>query len=595
MDNDLMARRLRPPSEPAARPATSPAPFILPEYESDQALAAAPAWPPAVPAWPPAPPPAEDLAPPPMADIAPQWEAVADETPAAAHDDAVALDDEVRASEEGSAAFEPPAGTPAPYEAPPGNPQARDEVPWDRPSDYQQPTDTATADQLSWDRPEPGFWADPDALDNPLAEMDEPGAGVDLAEPPPWFQATSGQATSDQAAAVASTPRADEASASQVAASDPDDAYAPVLGDIAMPAARGWPAVNGHDASRNDATLAADAFAQAQGTTTAPAPAESIEALADARAGSDEPTDSAQSWPDPGSAHTSWTPGPDALPHEWETSAVDGPDDLAAEADFVSEPERQPEAGASAEPQPGDATEYQLEPATEYQLEPMTDAEFEPVAEPEPAPPPTAAPESVASTPHQPLVVRLELSIVDDSIHITGPADAVWRVNDANAVVLDVGESVLAEAERLTPRHPAFEPRAQNGDEHQAASAWLEPSLPRPTAEASIPPATPNPPWLQDTALTHPEAQADPWARAADPAPWPGASATAQPPGVAVQEQSDLWFLATEPANIDDATESGVALVKESSMKMALWTIGFAILVLLLVLVFIHLMTSLLR
>jgi len=673
MDNDLMARRLRPPSEPA-QPAFSPAPFTLPEYEAAQAV-------PTLPEWPPAPPPGEELAPPPISDVALPWDSVADETPAAAHEGAVAYELSVNADYESPVELEstPPyeapveLDTPAPYEPPPWSPQARDEVPWDRPSDYEQPTDTATADQLSWDRPEPGFWADPDAVDDTMVEVFEPDAGVDRPELPPWPPSTSGLA-----AAVAST-RVDEAPATPVAASDPDDAYAPVLGDIQMPTARAWPEMNGHDAGRNDATVAAEAVAQAQAPSTAPAQAESVEALADARADWDEPTGSVQSWPDPGPEETNWTPDPDPapVPAEWDSAAVQRPDGAAAEPEpeYVTDPE------TAAEPEPEFVAEPETaaEPEPEFVAEPETAAEPEPeyVTEPEPPLLPAVAPEPMSNTPHQPLVVRIELAIVDDSIHIVGPADAVWRVNDVNAVVLDLGESGLAsEAERLTPRHPSFEPRALNSDGYQADSAWLEPSLPSPSADTSIPAATLNPPWLEQAVVTQPEALSVRLDRGPDAAPWPAVttdsaavppasplplpwghrnptvdpldarpsaqnpaqpefgsprsfappfetssgqgasqsafaapvyvereltrpgeqlgSASAQAAGVAVQEQSDLWFLSTEPADIDDTSENEVVVVRESSWKMALWTIGFAILVLFLVLVFIQTMTALL-
>lgn len=60
-------------------------------------------------------------------------------------------------------------------------------------------------------------------------------------------------------------------------------------------------------------------------------------------------------------------------------------------------------------------------------------------------------------------------------------------------------------------------------------------------------------------------------------------------------DRSDLWFLSTEP---DTATVDGVdvADVKEPSPLMTgALTIGMAVLVIVLVLVFIQLMTSLLR
>jgi hypothetical protein len=77
------------------------------------------------------------------------------------------------------------------------------------------------------------------------------------------------------------------------------------------------------------------------------------------------------------------------------------------------------------------------------------------------------------------------------------------------------------------------------------------------------------------------------------PAANPRAVASPAASAVATPDQSDLWFLSTEPDDIDDGniTEGR----EPSGILTAVLTIGMAILVIVLVLVFIQLMTSLLR
>jgi hypothetical protein len=65
----------------------------------------------------------------------------------------------------------------------------------------------------------------------------------------------------------------------------------------------------------------------------------------------------------------------------------------------------------------------------------------------------------------------------------------------------------------------------------------------------------------------------------------------------AAPEQHDLWFLSTEPDDIDAPFDDDAAAAQKepSSVLTAVLTIGMAILVIVLVLVFFSLMTSLLR
>lgn len=716
MDNDLMARRLRPPSEPV-QTAPSPTPFTLPEYEDEQDARTFHAWPAALPMQ------GEELVPLHDLESAPSLEAVADELVVSSelyqlHEvqraDVAPLLNEVFDEDDVLALYATPAGaldTPAEdealsahtlmadtptedgsadepvavyetsakdeavaaFEVSPWSTQAREEVPWDRPSDYEQPTDTASPDQHSWDRPAPQLWADPDAVDQ-TAEIFGSDAAADRPEMPYW-----GDAPAGQTAAVASTPRVEEMSATPATASDPDDAFAPVLGDVSAPASRAWPEMNGHDAGRNDATVVAGEMALAAELVHAP-----MEAVADR----DERAGAAPSWPQPAQADNGWTP--EATPSEWVVA------DLEPTESEASEPDTSPDLAPAA----------YADPSHKH-------VASEPESASEPALPATVAPDPVVAAP-QPLVVRIELAIVDDSRLVAGPSVATWRVNDVNAVVLEVGQSDLAsEVERLTPRHPAFDPRGTNGDEDDrppstdplataampAETAWLEPDLSAPSADHSFPaPTLDPPPWLDPMAPAGPELQPAPWDNSPDasasvsrasfglasvppesplPPPWanapepersqsahwppddlsprpdplaalpaapaPAASdyasqfappgpyalpdspasrlasgqsafapavyvereltqratlpttASAQAPAVAAHEQSDLWFLATEPADVDAAGEAQVAVAKDSSILTAGLTILFAILVIVLVLVFIELMTSLLR
>ena len=722
MDNDLMARRLRPPSEPA-QTAPLPGPFTLPEY-AEQAT-------PSFPAWAPTPAPVEEAYQPPAADLAEAWAPAADDYATAEQVDVGDEDappespfglDAMPAQMDALAQFEMPSGfeTPAEleiparfeipppsegvryeaaastqspltddapleahptHETPPWSPQARDEVPWDRPSDFEQPTDTATPDQPSWDRPAPELWADSDYVGDPAGDVFGAVADANDDVLPYWPDAANGQA-----AAVASTPRVDEAPAMAATASDPDDAYAPVLGDIATPANRAWPEMNDHNAGHKNGTVGVEAIAQTADPAQAPA---------DARGDWVDTIESFPGWSGPQPSDTDQTPEP--VPTEWVLAAAE-PAELAQPTPDSS-PEQVPAFYADANPHPEAAD-----------AAPTTLPDSAPHAEPASI----VAPDQMVMAPSQPLILRIELAIVDDSRLVVGSADAAWRVNDVNAIVLEVSQQsdVASEAEAPTPRHPAFEPRSSNGAEGAdptdanaaaapapAENTWLEPDFPGPSSDDAFPAASLDPPpWLDPTALAGPEPA--PWDHPADPAPsvspdstwlapvppasaqpppwtqlplpeqsthWPpgdfapsgrqadvdplsGMLTTAQASGAAApqfapaghfsrvdatasrrdvaqsafaprvyveselaqpapsesamsvqapavaQEQSDLWFLATENADGDAATSDGIKVAKEPSpMLTAGLTIAFAILVIVLILVFIQLMTSLLR
>ena len=265
------------------------------------------------------------------------------------------------------------------------------------------------------------------------------------------------------------------------------------------------------------------------------------------------------------------------------------------------------------------------------------------------------------------LVVRIELSIVDDGRHVL---------------------TVTPDRELPTPRHPEFEPRAPRvldpEPEPVSGAAWIEPAdVPQATEaapwdrpEATATPAEVAPwtkpapstdpaPWTEPEAQPEPAAQSDvaaqsepaapapepvSWAPTATspaddffappewnvphdpatPAPWqptpaaqpqaqlsstfapsptfepasyanqPAAAtqmptAAAQPASAAsIASDNDLWFLSTEPSEAEVAAAPAAAKEPSSLFTGAL-TVGMAVLVIFLVLVFIQLMTSLLR
>jgi hypothetical protein len=89
----------------------------------------------------------------------------------------------------------------------------------------------------------------------------------------------------------------------------------------------------------------------------------------------------------------------------------------------------------------------------------------------------------------------------------------------------------------------------------------------------------------------------DPLPASAPPITGERADAAPQLATVAAQDQSDLWFLSTEPSDGEgaEARHEVVEGKEPSALLTGILTIGMAVLVIVLVLVFIQLMTSLLR
>ena len=220
--------------------------------------------------------------------------------------------------------------------------------------------------------------------------------------------------------------------------------------------------------------------------------------------------------------------------------------------------------------------------------------------------------------PQQPLVVRIEVALVDDSRRLR-PVDAARRVGPWNDEDGD---------DSLTPRHPEFEPRThlgqvvdqdsgmqppsqqpQNFQQATPPPPWTAPQpadtwkLNNPPADPVTPPPAatlaPAPPLAAPPARTY---EAPPVFEPAPAAPAPvGAAAVATSSSAvsgATGDQSDLWFLASEPeegtADAAPAAEA-VATVPPSTMVTAGLTVGMALVVIILVLVFIQLMTALLH
>jgi hypothetical protein len=642
MDNDLMARRLRPPSEPVQQTPQSPQPAV------DQNAGQMPDW------MPPAP---------------------------------------------------------------------RDDVPWDRPTDFSQPTDTASSDQPAWDRPAPIEW--PAADSTGVAEHPADPLGA-------WPQPVV-----ESPAVTAVFPPAPYQPADTVP-SDPDDAYAPVLGDVNVPMARGWPDMNGHDNGRNDPAIVSDANAMAPMVTPVPVvipdvgqPAAPAEAPAPvpppAPTNWDEPTGMSEEWPTPEAPAPDWeeprpAPEPPAAPSDTRpvgdflAQGPTPPDDLFG---TLPEPEPAKPEPASGSMQPSGESTQPDAPTPPEQPAPPSLVEV-PLNESEHV----MSPFSTAPAPPTPLVVRIELALVDGERRLVNPAEAARPVNP-----------IEVEPERVTPRHPEFEPRGRNGDPYEVPAdthsdqAWIEPTatsvpqatpapwavsepaaqpqpvdwghaVPPPAAypanplpavpwtPAPAPPAFAPPPIVEQYQSPYPQYAPQPQfapppaaqMQPVEPMPWtqparawdalaqlPAASITQAPQPVALtpapapmfapepqphsppppayfepapyepsvapqafapqtfappvyqeptraavmaaparaanaqaataaQNQSDLWFLSTEPADAGESRDDDVADGKEPSPVLtAVLTIGMAVLVIVLVLVFIQLMTSLLR
>lgn len=452
----------------------------------------------------------------------------------------------------------------SPTEPAPWDPLAREDVPWDRPTDYAEQTDSATPDQPAWDRPSNSEWFDSEPAEDRTPEDER---------------------TSDMP---------HRAESQEVASDWSEFASEPVSELVSDPepeahAESAWPA---------------EAPGQTSWITSAVEPTGLMPGLG--------PTPPAELFDDrPVDLGREDSPG-------WEVAF--GPEsDQAPEPASETEPE--PEPDPALEPEPDPASMSDPSPVDElWASEPVTVS---------------VSPYSTAPAPPTPFVVP----IVSTSDH------------SPDTAVVDV---------ELTPRHAAFESRGPVAPEPPSDSAWIEPmvaadfeqsdwtepvsqsqaeprsepqpvpwgELPAPESptryEAGLAPIPPQgaefapPPWAQPAYEAESVAQPaapSPFAPAAaptyapamysDPLPGPAARPVSQRADanlaevtpVNAQHQGDLWFLSTEPADVDapDVAESPIDAKKPSPILTGILTIGVAVLVIVLVLVFIQLMTSLLR
>jgi hypothetical protein len=397
-------------------------------------------------------------------------------------------------------------------------------------------------------------WTEPDEDVEPVS-----GAAAIWAESEP----STGEAEDEPEAAAAPAEPVTEAQVeAESDAVDPYDATAPVLGDVFQPAYSPWADWSDDD----DAATNIDVVDYAA-TPDAVAPA--------------------------GYGDVSLGPTP--------------PDDLfeSPETDGVEvEAEAQPVADATADTE-ADASEDA--PAAEADSEAERNVQTV-----------TTEIEAPAAAGGQPVVLRIELAIVDGALQVR-PVDNAKHVGPW---VTASGQHA-DEEEDFTPRDPDFDPRNQLGaaevpEETPGPAPWVsdesgvtaQDSVDLPWALPPLKPLTPAPA-PQPPAPASGESD---WTRAGDASAWPSEpvpeampispSASAAAPAVSapmpatdvsqVTESSDLWFLASEPQALAP-TGPETPKSEPSTLLTGGLTIAMAVVVIVLVLVFIQLMTSLLR
>ncbi len=387
-------------------------------------------------------------------------------------------------------------------------PEARNDVPWDRPDDYEQPTDTAVVGQLAfdepaWDKPAAESWADAeDAEDSTPPYMPSPnGRGSDFD-----FPAWSGAAVATAVAAeVASAPVETEAVAEaetpeEEAAADPDDAYAPVLGDVPAATARAWPETNGHDVSRNGSTVTAEPFVLSPGGSTVdyvadPAVEPFVHPLA--------PEESESTWTEPAESDLDWEEPAAAKESSWiEPTATATDDEMPAQSssDWTAEPV-----------EPADYAERGVGPTPPADLFFMPTPEPEPVDAPWPSTSEAASDEEAPGEPDreaeaalvpllletdpavdvapaevhhahpapQQLVLRIELALVDDQLKVVSTPPSEVKLDDLD-VTTEVVEVEPQAVEFATPVATEPEPEPEFEAEPEPVEA-VEPTIPPPS------------------------------------------------------------------------------------------------------------------
>ena len=477
MDNDLMARRLRPPSQPTPangqQPAQTPSPWDVPLADGQFA--------------------------PPDGQLPPQDPQFAPQDPP----------------------FAPPDGQWGP------DPQAREDVPWDRPD------------------PEPWPPAEDGAADVPQSWSAQGGVPAARAPQPDWPAA---HALEDEAAPPWDRPTANEADEWH----DPYDAMAPVVSDVIQTPAGAWEGWNGN------------------GHNATPGAPEPLKVAAH----SDGPLDVEEPHSAPW-GETAATPTSGSAPGGGNLSGPDPVPDWPAEDDLTVTPptSRGPVMPEDSWPVTPSVTATPADPAPAAVREPEPEPpEPEPDPEPEPAEPelaesvaPQATPEPVAAPSvsavvmpsganPQNMVLRIEVAIVDESRR-ANPADAAKRVGpDADVRRPEYeprnhgGRASMPEPEYLWDAPPEAPDQPQQPRPRQPAPARAQPAAPArrvsppPSAWHPAAPVAPQPTsfdW-ELPAVGASQPVADP------PAPW-SKPAPAQPPyQQPAQAPAPTWAL-TQP------------------------------------------------
>ena len=264
------------------------------------------------------------------------------------------------------------------------------------------------------------------------------------------------------AVAEAETPDDDMASA------DPDDAYAPVLGDVPATSARAWPETNGHDVSRNGSTVTAEPFVLSPGEPT-------VDYVADPVVVSES------TWTEPAESDLDWEEPAATKESSWiEPTATDTDDEMPAQSssDWTAEPV-----------EPADYAERGVGPTPAADLFFMPAPESEPVDAPWPTTSEAATDEEAPAEPDreaeaalvpllletlpavdegpvevhpahsapQQLVLRIELALVDDQIKVvsTPPSEVKLDDLDVTTEVVEVAPQAPESAAPVVTEEPS--------------------------------------------------------------------------------------------------------------------------------------------
>jgi hypothetical protein len=674
VDNDLMARRLRPPSEPV-RPQNghSPLGFDDAPWAPNYDLRSDVPWDrPEDEPWPPA---AHEWSEVNEPDAENTWSPVS-AAPAPTAPDAATFDAAAAAQPNttpGNVAAAPEAAPSAPPveaavalpEQLPNRPTTWDDMPapWDVPADeppqmVQEAAEVVSmpdvvsepgdADQLMdeyvpgrapWDEPEP--FAMGDSADDPWADDDRPPEmfrdhgsdlfGDDWSRTPAATSPNESTSITEMATVVAATAVDDGPAPWEVSGDsiDPDDALAPVLSDVEQPVPPPWAAWAHEPVASATATLVAPPdVAAAHGPTPPDELFAEFEVAAEAEAEAGGEPAAEDDLSADGEVEAEWG-GELAVENVFFAEQ-----EIAAESDLFAEAEVAPEDGGDVAAEVEAEAEGDVEPEAQADL---MGAAADP-AEPDPGK--SVAPAAVADvavpfskTPTgQPLIVRIEVAIVDGSA-VVRPIQDAWQaprnqLNGAGAAMAAIPDEAPPAASWLPPiedgqsAEPVVETAVEPHSESQAEYAW---TLPTASGDGEGPsgPAMPaqdaaGDPWatadpmatwaLEPADVSDPLADlpaasvaddlavaAVPAAAASAPTPAPAAAPTPAPaaaPTPAPDAQQDLWFLSSEPETM--AVDPGAPEAREPSNALtAGLTVLMAVVVIGLVIAFLWLMTSL--